>query len=395
MRRHLIFSLLLSSLLAAGPVAVLAQQPPVLAIGGAEELARLNLQILRAPTDPALNLRYAALAESLGLNRLALAAYERILMADPANLAAQLGIDRVRAAIQPSTTQYTVEGGYLWESNPRYTSIPSTHGRNQFVGGLNITDERTVDGTRWRSTVDGVLHEYAGTGVSDLDYGRLGGVTGPVLWVNPALAVNPGLGVAGAYFDHRWFYAEVSANATFTTYPGGAEQALTLRAAYRDYNHTFFPGTQGGYADAIGKLTFPDVFPDTAIGLSPWVRLSEIAGGVGKGVFLPFIATDLQPGDYLDLGGKAQILHSLYDEALVLGASFSVGGRFYQSVEVPGSTERRKDVTLSPGVQLIFPHFLAYQNDLRLGYQYSWNHSNVPINSYRDHVINVTVVARF
>jgi hypothetical protein len=365
-------------------------QPP--AATGLDELARLNAQILKSPADVALNLQYASVAESLGLTRLALAAYERILMADPHNQAAQAGIDRVREALQPNTTRFFLETGYIWESDPRYTQIDSTHGRDQLLADLNVVDERTIDDLRWRTVGDSSLRYYAGSDASDLDYGRIGAVTGPVLQMQPGLTFNPGLGVGGAYFDHRWFYAEVSANATFSIYPEGAEQSLTLRGAYRDYNHAFYPGTQGGYADAIGKITLPEIFQDTAIGFVPWFRVSEISGGVGTAI-VP-LTTDIQPGDYLELGGKVQAYHSLTDY-LILGGSFSVGGRFYESVEVPLSAERRKDVTLSPGVQIVIPHLIAYQNDLRIGYQYTWNHSNVNTDTYKDHVFRVSLATRF
>src|SRR5579872_353953 len=392
MRRHIIVGALALFLAATGGVGARGEQVRPGPVGGLDELSRLNQQILRAPTDPALNLRYAALAESMGLARLALAAYERILVADPGNAAAQAGIDRVRRALQPNTTQYILDTGYAWESNPRYTSVSSTRGRNQLLAGLNVIDERTVNDLRWRTVGDASLRYYAGDLVSDLDYGHLGVVSGPVLELSPGLSFNPGLGVGTAYFDHRWFYAEVSANANFSVYPGGAEQALLLRAAYRDYNHSFYPHTQGGYADATGKITLPELYLDTVIGFSPWVRLSEIAGGVGKAV-VPF-TTDIQPGDYVELGGKAQVYHSL-SESLIVGGSFAVYGRLYQSVNVPLSSERRKDIALSPGVQLVIPHFLAYQNDLRFGYQYTWNHSNVPIDTYKDHIVSVTLQTRF
>jgi len=392
MRRHIILGALTLGLVATGQVAAWADQPQAVSPGGLDALARLNQQILKSPTDPALNLQYAALAESLGLTRLALAAYERILMADPNNQAAQAGIDRVRRAIQPSTTQFVLETGYAYESDPRYTQVDTVRGHNELTGALSMIDERTIDDLRWRTVTDTSLKYYAGNTVSDLDYGHLGAVTGPVLQLDPGLTFNPGLGVAGAYFDHRWFYAEVSANATFSIYPAGAEQALTLRGAWREYNHAFYPGTQGGYADAIGKITLPEIFPDTAIGFSPWVRLSEISGGVGTAI-VP-LTTDVQPGDYVELGGRAQVLHSLTDW-LILGGSFGVGGRFYESVDVPPTTERRKDVWLSPGAQLIIPHFIYYQNDLKFGYQYTWNHSNINTDTYKDHVISVTLATRF
>lgn len=393
--RRVLLAVLGAALAGIGPgaaraEAVLIAQPA--ATDGVGELARLNQQILRAPNDPALNLQYAALAERLGLLRLALAAYERILIADPNNQAAQAGLDRVRQALQPATTQYFAETGYAWESNPRYTHVPTTHGQDQLFAALNVVDERPVDDMRWRTVGDASLHYYAGSLISDLDYARLGVTTGPVLQLSPGLTVNPGLGVAGAYFDHRWFYAEVAASAAFTAYPGGAEQALFLRGAYREYNHAILSGTQGGYADAIGKVTLPELFPDTAIVLSPWVRLSEIAGGVGPSI-IPF-KTDIQPGNYVDIGGKAQVYHSLNDQ-VILGASVAISGRFYQSEDVPASSSRRRDTTLSPGVQLILPHFLAYQSDLRFGYQYTRNYSNIPIDTYNDHTVSITLATRF
>ena len=368
------------------------QSAPIVDPAGLDTLARLNQQILKAPSDITLNLQYAALAERLGLERLALAAYERILMTDPHNQAAQAGIDRVRRAIEPNTTQYVLAVGYAYETDPRYTQVDPTQGRNELDSSLSIIDERTINDLRWRTLGDASILDHPGDGGSILDYGHIGAVSGPLLDTIRGVTFNPALGVGTAYFDHRWFYAEVSANAIFEIYPNGAEQALALRAAWRDYNHAFFPGTQGGYADAIGKITLPEIFPDTAIGLSPWARLSEIAGGVGTAI-TP-LTTDVQPGDYTEFGVKAAAYHSVTDW-LTFGANFGTWGRLYQSQEVSPLTVRRKDVALSPGVTAVIPHLFSYQTDLRLGYQYTWNHSNIDTYTYKDHLISVTLVTRF
>jgi len=91
--------------------------------GVAAELARVYAQILRDPTNSALNLRYAELAETSGKLRWALAAYERVLVNDPGSAEAQAGLQRVRRRLQPDSTQFTAELGAIGESNPRY--LPS------------------------------------------------------------------------------------------------------------------------------------------------------------------------------------------------------------------------------------------------------------------------------
>jgi hypothetical protein len=393
MRWGVVFGGLFLGLVAAAQLPAVADQTaPVVDPAGLDALARLNQQILKNPSDIALNLQYAALAEKLGLERLALAAYERILMTDSHNQAAQAGIDRVRHAIEPNTTQYVLAVGYAYETDPRYTQVDTTRGRNELDGTLSISDERTIDDLRWRTLGDASILDHPGDGGSILDYGHVGAVSGPLLDSIPGVTFNPALGVGTAYFDHRWFYAEVSANAIFEIYPNGAEQALALRAAWRDYNHAFFPATQGGYADAIGKITLPEIFPDTAIGFSPWVRVSEIAGGIGTAI-VP-LTTDVQPGDYTELGVRAAAYRSVTDW-LTLGANLGTYGRLYQSQEVSPLTVRRKDVALSPGATAVIPHLFSYQTDLRLGYQYTWDHSNINTFTYKDHLISVTLVTRF
>ncbi len=56
-----------------------------------DELEALNQQILDNPQDVDLNLRYARAAEDAGKLRLALVAYERILINDPGNEEARRG----------------------------------------------------------------------------------------------------------------------------------------------------------------------------------------------------------------------------------------------------------------------------------------------------------------
>src|SRR5262249_61986183 len=64
--------------------------------GVAAELARVYAQILRDPTNSALNLRYAELAATSGKPRWALPAYERGLGHHPGRGGAQAGLPRGR-----------------------------------------------------------------------------------------------------------------------------------------------------------------------------------------------------------------------------------------------------------------------------------------------------------
>ena len=66
----------------------------------ADEMSSTYQLLEQHPQDVALNLKYAAIAERAGKLKWALPAYERALIADPANQAARLGIDRVRAGLQ-------------------------------------------------------------------------------------------------------------------------------------------------------------------------------------------------------------------------------------------------------------------------------------------------------
>ena len=88
------------------------------AVAAADELARLNAQIMNDPANLELNLRYARAAEDSGQADRALAAYERVLVYDPGNVEAQSGLNRVRARILPPVTELFTEFGIGWDSNP-------------------------------------------------------------------------------------------------------------------------------------------------------------------------------------------------------------------------------------------------------------------------------------
>ncbi|HJU11913.1 MAG TPA: hypothetical protein VJ728_13605, partial [Candidatus Binataceae bacterium] len=384
---------------------------------GFAELARLNAEILNHPQNTDLNLRYAALAEKLGEPRLALTAYERILIYDPSNAAALYGIDLVRRGIQPNTTQYVAGVGLIYESNPAYAPSVLAKGEAEQYGFLNVRDERTIGTTRWRTdgNVSGTVHDEQ----SQLDYGYVGATTGPLWEMLPGLTVHPALGAGASAFDGRFFYGEGIASLGFEAYPNGAYQAVTLRAGLRDYNTHFVPDQTGGFVELVGKFTAPVVVPNLAFSATPWLRWASIEGPLGAVT----TATAIQPGDYTEVGGqlnayvslnkvfsasspapgispyptKAPAAPSLQHDFpdVIVGANIVLSERYYRDEAVTGGTAQRRDATAAPGASLILAHLFQYQNTLRLDYSYIHDHSNDSAKSFVDNVAMLTLTRGF
>jgi hypothetical protein len=344
---------------------------------GADELKRLYAQILRDPTNSELNFRYAALAEERGEIRKALSAYERILVNDPENPEVRRALQRIRRALQPDTTQFFFEVGAAYESNPRRVST----GESSDVlalARLTMRDERKVgSGSRWRTIgqLSGDIYFDKG----DLSYGYAGGYTGPLIDITPTMAMHAALGGGAAYFDHRLFYKEATANVTFESYLEGAFHTVRLRSGYRSYNDGF-PSGDGFYADVTGRFSFPNILNSgTVMIVSPWYRWSGI-GGIGFSTLLA--SEQVQPGKYNEYGGRLEFYRRVF-EWLTVGAGISVSHRDYApsvDLAIP-MTMNRRDLTVTPSATLIFHNFIGYQTDLRADYRFEHNDSN---NALRD-----------
>lgn len=375
----------------AGPAAKAANaaaQPAAIVGVGSPELTRLSTLIMKNPKDTALNLRYAELAEQLGIPRLALTAYERILSYDPYNAEALAGIDRIRRKIQPNTTRYFVAGGITAESNPTFAPQGMTKGEFQTFGNFQVADDRSLGDWRWRTLgyANGTLH-----GLDEmLDYAYAGATTGPVFEMMPGVEVNPMLGGGGSYFDNHLFYGEAIARMDFVGYPGGSRELVSFRAAFRDYDTFFVPQQYGGYVEATGKFTLPLEVPNTVFSFAPWLRWAAIKGPLGAVTTVTAIA----PGDYTDVGARFDAYHSIEDFA-IFGVNIAGSERFYRDEMVVGGTAQRRDKTVSPGAALVIPHIFQYENSLRFEYNYIWNASNDVTKQFVDHIFTVTATRNF
>ena len=362
-----------------------------LAVGAAatahgRDIDVLHAQILRNPANIELNLRFARLAEASGIPRWALAAYERVLAEDPLNPEARQGIQRILRGLQPSFTLVTAEFGVAYESNPRLY-LPPKRGELLGIGSLALRDERFLADTRWRTT--GLLAGQVHQKNDELNYGYAGFDTGPVIDLAQGWRVHPALGAAAAYFDHHFFYSEAAASVTFEGSLEGAFQALRVRAAYRKYDD-FFPSDEGFYADIRGRFSALNVLGEGSIAfLSPWLLWSDISGSV-----INVLVTELQPGAYLEWGGRLEVYKSLAPW-LTVGANVSAARRNYRNDVVPGTGDKREDTIFIPGATVIFPNLVAAQTDLRLDYKFIDDHSNDQSKSFTNHFVSATVVSRF
>jgi hypothetical protein len=139
----------------------------------------------------------------------------------------------------------------------------------------------------------------------------------------------------------------------------------------------------------VGKFSFR-LTPQDLLIVSPWVRWSDIRGSV---VLTPLLI-DVEPGAYIEGGGKVELYHGLF-EWLVIGANITLIERAYRADIVGSLTERRHDFLVIPGAAVIFPNLFAYHRDLRLEYKFQRDFSNDPTVSFNDHIVAVTVAARF
>ena len=307
-----------------------------IAPANADELDTLYSEVMRQPGNPELNLRFAQLAERAGNLRWALSAYERVVLNTPDNAEGLQGLNRVRRALQPDTTLLTVQLGAQYESNPRYYLPPRTP-EAQAIGSVALLDERNLGGTRWRTNalVAGVAHGREG----ELDYGVAGAETGPIFDAFPGWAFHPAVGGSAAYFDHRFYYGEGAASGLFESNTGGVYRSVLLRGAYRSYND-FFPSSEGFYVEARSRVAVPNVLGiGSVIIVSPFVLWSDISGSAS--VVTPII-TDLQPGAYVEFGGRTDLIKTLTNW-LVVGVNIAVSQREYRNDIVTTTLEKRRD----------------------------------------------------
>lgn len=357
----------------------------------ADELKQLHAQILRDPTNTDLNFRYAELAEQRGEIRKALVAYERVLINDPNNPEVHARLQRIRRMLQPDTTQYFVELGAGYESNP-YRVATNERDDGTILFRLSMRDERGVgNGVRWRS-----LGQVAGDiyfDSSDLRYGFASLLTGPLVDLTPMIAMHAAVGGSAAYFDNQLYYKEATAQLTFESFIEGAYHAVRVRSGFRDYEVGLSSG-DGVYVDVSGRFSFANVLGSgTNVSFLPWYRWSDMDGGA----FSVLIPTEqVQPGRYREFGAGIEFSRRVL-ESVSFNTGIAVSQRRYANGFdlAAGLATSRRDVMIAPHATLTFHRVGSEQTDLRLRYRFEHNDSSVAVRDYENHIVSMTLVGRY
>lgn len=361
------------------------------AAGVDPELRNIYRQILRNPTDSALNLKYAALAERKGLLRKALAAYQRVLMNDPRNAEARAGLTRVATMLEPDFSAVYLHLGARYATNLRQRPSGDPTDEDDFVGDarLIVRDERRLGSLRWRSL--GQLYANLHAETRSLDFGHVGASTGPLISLNGGWRLRPALGAAYAWLDRKTFFTELSGELGFEAVGAGLLRRVDIRFGYQFIGKDYAPGRDGLVLDIAPTFAIPGVAKDgDRITVRPRYRMNN---ATGRNADPALVQGDIFPERYHEVGGNASYLAPFLDGRIYLGPTLEGNLRYYRS-NIPGGSSRRRDVYLRPGVQLIVPNAFVDGHTLTFQYQHERNISNASNKGFSNHVVGIRSIWR-
>ena len=358
-------------------------------------------QVLSQPDDPELNFTLAANDEARGNLRHALAAYERLLHADPGNTKARANFNRLRIALSPATTSLHASLSVRGHTEMLATPADNSKKRDATLDGqFSLRDERSLSRIRWRTDLHGGFRAHAE--FNELNEFQIGGVTGPVLMLSEGVNLHIAGGGGARYLDEALFYSQATARMQLDFLAGGTRQSVT--------------GTIASRRLGASKFTSPDPADPTAE-TSDRALVMEIRGKFS-------LHDNLRAGDvmfirprfkYIDVNGVHT--NTIFDDSLLfqdvreygtrlsyympvrngdiyLGAGFSIYQRDF-SMSVIGDTKDRRDLYLEPSAHFVMPGIFGSQTDFRIDYRYKHNDSNDSTRDYENHVLGLKLVRRF
>ncbi|ANP46462.1 surface lipoprotein assembly modifier [Candidatus Viadribacter manganicus] len=350
----------------------------------AQDLGALSDRILDNPQDAELNFEYARAAEQQGHLRLALAAYERVMINDPSNEEARRGYERIRRLIEPPFTTLNTEFGVRWDSNALNSAVLEEDAYSYFARGTLI-DERNLGGRHWRSIVN--VEAETTPDIDELDRLYVGAQTGPLVYVGPHVAAIPSIGIGVATLNGDHFFNDYNIGVTVEGKSSGMSYWTRLRAGYREYADDAV-ADQGPYAELIGGLSVPRILSDSdTFVVIPWARWSDI-----EGTSFTFLG-DLSPGQFLEYGAEATYNYQVNDK-LILSAGGSLRQRNYTESTL-FSGDDRADFLVSPEAAVTVQNFAPCECAVRLSYQYRDNDSNDPLFEYDGERVQLSLRSRF
>ncbi len=353
--------------------------------GPTQDLMDLNTRILENPQDTDLNLQYARAAEQQGKPRLALAAYERVLINDPDNEQAQRGFARVRRVIEPAFQTKRIEIGGRWDSNPTNDSENDDDAWSAFARAT-VVDERRLGAHRWRT-----IARFDGELVPELrqeDFGYVGVQVGPIIDVAPHVAAIPAVGVSVASLDDTHYFSEVNAGVTVEGQRNGVSLWGRTRVNYRDYSEES-TSNQGFQVEVSGGATAPHVASSRdSVSVVPWARWSGVEGSYRNS-----LDEESAPGKYIEYGVEANYNYRLNDN-ISLSGGFIAYQRNYTTSEVAG--QDRHDTYLAPQANVMIWNVLPCSScAINLNYRHRDNRSNDPHAEYAGDQVSISLFAQF
>lgn len=378
----------------AGACAVLLAStgtgPRAADIGGAPSAASPEFAALLAdPANVELNLAYARAAEARGEWRKALATYERILVNHPGNAEALAGLAAMRRRIAPDFTNWTLEAGGGYNSNPLQrpdSADPPDSGLG--FAELRLRDERRIGDWRWRTqaATGGVVLENAADALNTF---YVGANVGPVLPLTPRIDVRPSVQAAYRALQAGTLFTEIGGAVELEGPFAGALQSVRLGAVYRDYGNAFVSDS-GLVLDLAGHFAKGGLLleRDTFV-LRPRLRYSDVDNAAS----VPFVPAAFAPGKYFEVGARADYEVALGD-AVIVGGNFTVFQRWFADPVVPGGDDR-EDTFLAPGAALTLTNLVSDSVDIRFDYVHQWQTSNDPLRDFDADVATARLVVRF
>lgn len=368
-------------------VLMLAASVTAITVGAAspQDLNTLNQQILEDPGNVDLNLRYARAAEAEGKLRLALVAYERVLINDPTNEDARRGYERIRRAIEPAFTVTRVEVGARWDSNPANLATDEEEGVTLFARGTSVI-EAGVGSGRWRTVVQAELENTPD--ISELNYAYLGAQSGPIYSVGPHTAAVPAVGIAGSTLDGHLYFTEANLGVTVEGRTDSFSYWWRARGGWRDYSEES-TSDNGPYVELMGGVTAPQFITERGTFVAvPWVRWSDIEGGATN--FLD----EYVPGQYTEYGLDAEYRYRVTDH-VQLAAGVRARQRDYDNTTVNLGADTRSDTYVAPNATVTFAGMLPCSCDVRVRYTHRDNDSNDDAFEYEADQVSASLIARF
>ncbi len=344
-----------------------------------DNLSDLNNQILDNPQDVSLNLRYAQAAEAAGKPRLALAAYERILINDPNNQEARRGYERVRRALEPGYTVTRVEVGVRSDSDP--LNLRDGPDATTYFATATLVDERTLGPSRWRTILNAAIENTPDIDI--LNYGYFGAQTGPIIYLSPHTALLPSIGGAISELNGEQYFSETNVGLTLEGRGDGFSYWWRTRFGWRDYGEGF-TAEDGTYAEMVAGFSKPNLFSSRdALIVTPFVRWSDIDGSV----FDFFTFSEVSPGHFFEYGLDANYNYQLTDHVLLTAGAMAREREFHNA--------NRSDVYLAPSASVTFQNILPCTCDLKARYQHRDNDSDDAFATYDADQWSLSLIARF